>query len=233
MSSAQQQQALPPIVERSAESAADSGLSLEQMSRIMDVAVELRKERTLAERELDRDESRRILHQKLREAAAVSGGTLSDAEIEAAINHYYDRLHAFEEPASSWQTFLAHVYIRRTQVAVALTAIGAAILAWSVFSLGIWIHPASTGFQNHWPKANLTVAWGNAPGSLRNTTTFDRRSYSRAASMNMAFGQMNQSTVPVPRALPQATVKEGRWSTRILITASAAIDIVGRSDSRW
>jgi hypothetical protein len=145
MSSAQQQQAPPPTVHRAAELAADTDLSLEQMSRIMDVAVTLRRERTLAERELDRDETRRLLREKLRDAAAVSGGTLSEAEIEAAINHYYDRLHAFKEPASSWQTFLAHVYIRRTQVAVALTAIGAAILAWSFFSFAIWFGPISDG----------------------------------------------------------------------------------------
>jgi hypothetical protein len=140
MSSAQQQQYAPPPVEIAAELPEESELSLEQMSRIMDVAVALRRERTLAERELNRDETCRMLREKLREAAAVSGGTLTDAEIDIAINHYYDRLHAFEEPASSWQTFMAHVYVRRTQIAIALTALGA-ILAWSFFSLAIWISP--------------------------------------------------------------------------------------------
>ena len=145
MSYAQQQQPAPPPVELAAELPTDSELSLAQMSRIMDVAVALRRERNLAERELDRDETRRMLREKLREAAAVSGGTLTDAEIDAAILHYYDRLHAFAEPASSWQTFLAHVYIRRTQIAVALTAIGGAILAWSFLRLAIWISPTSNG----------------------------------------------------------------------------------------
>lgn len=140
MSSTQQQQA-PPAIETAAEVPADAELSLAQMSRIMDVAVALRRERTLAERELNRDETRRLLREKLREAAAVSGGTLTDAEIEAAILHYYDRLHAFAEPAGSWQTFLAHLYVRRTQIAIAVTAIGAALLAWSFFSLAIWIGP--------------------------------------------------------------------------------------------
>ena len=140
MSSAQQQQA-PPTIETAVELRFESELSLAQMSRIMDVAVALRRERTLAERELNRDETRRLLREKLREAAAVSGGTLTDAEIDAAILHYYDRLHAFEEPAASWQTFLAHLYVRRTQIAVAVTALAAAILAWSFFSLAIWIGP--------------------------------------------------------------------------------------------
>jgi hypothetical protein len=153
MSYAQQQQAPPPVAETAAQQTAGTDLSLEQMSRIMDVAVALRRERTLAERELDRDEARRLLREKLREAAAVSGSTLTDAEIDAAIIHYYDRLHAFEEPASSWQTFLAHLYIRRTQVAVALAAIGATILAWSLFSLAIWVGPisdAAGGFVARW-----------------------------------------------------------------------------------
>jgi hypothetical protein len=110
----------------------------------MDVAVALRRERALAERELNRDETLRLLREKLREAAAVSGGTLTDAEIDAALRQYYDRLHAYEDPPSSWETFMAHVYIRRTQIAVALTAIGGAILAWSFLSLAIWIGPGGT-----------------------------------------------------------------------------------------
>lgn len=147
MSSAQQQQA-PPAAETEEvaapmEYAARTDLSLQEMSRIMDVAVALRRERNLAERELNRDETLRLLREKLREAAAVSGGTLTDAEIDAAIRQYYDRLHAYEDPPSSWETFMAHVYIRRTQIAVAITAIGGAILAWSFLSLAIWINPSA------------------------------------------------------------------------------------------
>lgn len=145
MSSAQQQQPAPPpanISEASVESSATTDLSLEEMTRIMDVAVALRRERGVAVRELNRDETRRLLREKLHEAAAVSGGTLSDAEIDAAIEQYYDRLHAFEEPPSSWETFMAHIYIRRTQIAIALTALGAAIAAWTFLSLALWIGPS-------------------------------------------------------------------------------------------
>lgn len=144
MSSAQQQQQAPPFSDPdtvSQEASSTTDLSLEEMSRVMDVAVALRRERSVAVRELNRDETLRLLREKLREAAAVSGGTLTDGEIDAAIRQYYDRLHAFEEPPSSWETFMAHVYIRRTQIAVALTALGAVIAAWSFLSLAIWGYP--------------------------------------------------------------------------------------------
>lgn len=156
MSSAQQQQAPPSTelksqpVEAAVEPAAKLDLSLEEMSRIMDVAVALRRERNVAETELNRDETLRVLREKLREAAAVSGGTLTDAEIDAAIRQYYDRLHAYQEPPSSWETFLAHVYIRRTQIAVAITAIGGAILAWSFLSLVLWLRPGSGEIAGSW-----------------------------------------------------------------------------------
>ena len=140
MSSAQQQQQAPPPAATAVDLRTDSELTLAEMSRIMDVAVTLRRERSLAERELNRDETRSMLREKLRQAAAVTGGTLTDEEIDAAIRHYYDRLHAYEEPSSGWQTWLAHLYVRRVQVAWLLAAL-AALLGLTLLSLALWIHP--------------------------------------------------------------------------------------------
>ena len=48
-----------------------------------------------------------------------------------------------------------------------------------------------------WPKANVTVAWGNAPGKRQIQRYFGRRLYSHqslAVTMDMAFGQTNGIT---------------------------------------
>ena len=123
MSSAQQQQQASPQAETALDVRPEPELSLTEMSRIMDVAVALRRERSLAERGLNRDETRRMLREKPREVAQVTGGSVTEAEIDAAISHYYDRLHAFEEPPPSWRTWLAHLYIRRVQLGWLLAAL--------------------------------------------------------------------------------------------------------------
>lgn len=107
-----------------------SELSLEEMTRVMDVARTLRKERTTAERELDREGTIRLLRQKLREAADIAGDPVTDAQIEAAIRQYYENLHAFQPPQPGWETTLAKLYVRRTWFLGGAAALAAAGVLW-------------------------------------------------------------------------------------------------------
>jgi hypothetical protein len=110
-------------------------LSLEEMLRIMDVATAFRKEQAEVHQQLNLAETKTMLRLRLREAAAHTGESLSDEQIDVAIEHYYDKLHTFVEPAGSWELVLAHVYVRRNQILGWLAGLTAAAAgAWVLFS---------------------------------------------------------------------------------------------------
>ena len=143
--SAQQIQTAPPdeadlrtVQELLAELPEADKLSLEEMSRIMDVATTFRKERALVEQQLNIHEIKAKLRERLLEAARVSGDPVTEAEVDAAVEQYYDRLHEFAEPKQGWRTWVAHVWVRRRTIfrLAAAAAIGAAIL-WSMFWGGL------------------------------------------------------------------------------------------------
>ena len=108
-------------------------LTLGEMTRMMDVARTLRKERSIAQRELNRQETIALLRQKLREAADLAGDPVTDEQIEAAIRNYYDNLHEFEPPEPGLQTFLATVYVRRYAIIGWGLVIAVGVTALSMF----------------------------------------------------------------------------------------------------
>ncbi|MEM9184982.1 MAG: DUF6384 family protein [Planctomycetota bacterium] len=126
--SSQQQQAPPPA------SASGQELSIAEMTRIMDVASTLRRERLLATRELSVGDTHRMLRERLLETARVTGDPVTAAEIDAAIEHYFQSLHEFQPPAPGFETFLARLYVARNQI-LAWSAVlgGGAALAWAFF----------------------------------------------------------------------------------------------------
>jgi hypothetical protein len=113
-------------------------LTLAEMSRIMDVASTLRKERALVEQQLNIHEIKAKLRERLLEAAKVSGDPITEAEVDAAVEQYYDRLHEFRDPPVSFTKFLAHCWVLRKYVTAALVALaGAAALIWSLLVAGV------------------------------------------------------------------------------------------------
>lgn len=100
----------------------------------MDVASTLRREREAAAAQLDLGQTKALLRRKLRETAEVTGEKVTDAEIEVAIDHYYRTLHRYEDPEPSWKTRLAHLYIRRVPIGIALAVLAAiGIFYWWLF----------------------------------------------------------------------------------------------------
>jgi hypothetical protein len=120
-------------------------LTIAEMTRIMDVVSALRRERGVAQQQLNLDETKRLLRQRLIETARVTGDKVSEVEIDVAIEQYFDQLHVFEAPKTSPETILAHLYVARHTIAKWAVGIGmTATLWWSLFSYGILPGPART-----------------------------------------------------------------------------------------
>ncbi len=113
-------------------------LSLNDMLQIMDVARELRSDRELVSRELSHEETVARLRERLLAATQHTGEQLTPAEVDAAIELYFDNLYTYREPPFSLSVVLAHLYIRRR-------GIGAAIVVLCGVWLGIWLLAGRTG----------------------------------------------------------------------------------------
>ncbi|MDH3583856.1 MAG: DUF6384 family protein [Phycisphaerae bacterium] len=111
-------------------------LSLAEMMRVMDVATTLRRERTTAFRELDRDQTKAQLRQRLLAAAEVTGEAVTEREVDAAIDLYFQNLHTYRPPGRSVSVVLAHLYVMRRRIVGygLLAVVLAALLLWFVVS---------------------------------------------------------------------------------------------------
>lgn len=97
-------------------------LSLEETLRVMDVAREMRDRRETAEEMFRRDDLRSGLRDKLIRQARMSGETVTEAEIDAAIAQYMETLHVYQDPPAGMKNVLAHLWVYRAQVILASVA---------------------------------------------------------------------------------------------------------------
>lgn len=113
-------------------------LTIAETLRVLDVARQVRQERETAEQALQRGDLRREIKRKLAESAKITGDDITEEEIDAAIDQYFENLHAFKHPPWGIRTFLAHMYVLRRRVAAALFAAGAILcVIWFLF-LSAW-----------------------------------------------------------------------------------------------
>lgn len=113
-------------------------LSLLEMGRIMDVAATLRKERSIVQQQLNLEQTKAKLRERLLEAARIAGDPVTEREVDAAIEQYYDRLHEFRQPKKSWRTLLAHLWVRRGPILAGLVALAAlAATLWGLLAAGL------------------------------------------------------------------------------------------------
>ncbi len=133
------QQAEAPAAEESfaAGTADPRQLSLPELIRIMDVATTLRKEQEVVEEQLNIDQIKVRLRERLLEAAQVAGEPITAEQIDAAIENYYDKLHEFEEPPWSFSVLMAHLYVRRVTITKWIVGIaGVLALTWGLLASG-------------------------------------------------------------------------------------------------
>jgi hypothetical protein len=108
--------------------------SLDEMLKILDAASALRRERELVDEQLSADEYKRRLRDRLLAAAEAAGDPVRPEEVEAAVNTYFERLHAYSDPPLSPAVLLAHAYVRRWAIlASGALALASALILWWVF----------------------------------------------------------------------------------------------------
>lgn len=118
--------------------AAEEKMTIAEMTRLMDVAAAIRKERLTAEQQLNIAETKQLLRERLLETARITGDPVTAQEIDAAIDAYYERRHEFAPPEPGLETLLASVYVRRgTLTKIALLLATAAAIVWSSFAFGL------------------------------------------------------------------------------------------------
>lgn len=111
----------------------ESTLSIAEMVRVLDVASEVRRTESLLERQWNVDVVRKDLREKLLATSKTTGEGLTPAQVDAAIDWYYDRLHRFKKPKKSVGYYLAHVYVRRGRFMAWLLTTG--FVAWLLWFL--------------------------------------------------------------------------------------------------
>jgi len=139
MASAVQSQSAPePAPDAASIEVPAEKLSLEELTRILDVAAALRKEQAVVEHQLNLDEVKAKLRERLLEAARVSGDTVTAEQVDAAVRQYYEQLHEFAEPPRGWRTAAAHAWVRRGPILATAAVVLAAVLSvWGLFSAGM------------------------------------------------------------------------------------------------
>ncbi len=134
MAAVQIAQAPPPGESASVDAAQTppQQLTLEQTLRIMDVATTLRKEQAIAHQQLNIEETKAMLRERLLDAAKITGERLTEEQVDIAIEHYYDKLHVFEQPKWSVGLVMAHLYVLRGTIVKWTVAIGATagLMSW-------------------------------------------------------------------------------------------------------
>lgn len=91
-------------------------LTLSETLRVLEVARGMRQERAVAEVALARNEIRDIIRKRLMEAAAITGDSLTEADVDAAIDQYFSTQHAYSDPPLSVPVFFANLYVRRIKI---------------------------------------------------------------------------------------------------------------------
>jgi len=108
-------------------------LTLAETLRVLEVARGMRRERSAAEVAMARGEIRQIMRKRLMDAAAITGDRITEADVDAAIDQYFSTQHSYDDPPMSFTVFLAHLYVRRRQIAMILIAITVLFAAWIIF----------------------------------------------------------------------------------------------------
>lgn len=123
-------------------STAEHELSLQEMLRVMDVARTLRKERETVARQFNREQTRQVLRERMLQTSSITGEQLTEAEVDAALEQYFDNLHTFTPPPPGVSTLLAHAWVRRWRLGVLLAVVAAlGVLTW-------WLWPRPVDPRN-------------------------------------------------------------------------------------
>ncbi len=105
-------------------------LTLAETLRVLEVARGMQQDRAEAEVALARNEIREVMRKRLMDAAAITGDKITEADVDAAIDHYFSTQHSYRDPAMSLAAFLAHLYVRRVSIAIMLSLMVLVVVIW-------------------------------------------------------------------------------------------------------
>ncbi len=111
------------LARRKTSSMPEESLSLQETLRVMDVAREMRDQRETAEEMFRRDDLRLQLRDKLVRTARMSGDNVTEAEIELAIEQFFDSAHSYQDPQPGMKSLLAHCWVWRGRLILATAAL--------------------------------------------------------------------------------------------------------------
>lgn len=167
-------------------------LSLDEMLRVMDVATELRKQRETVEKEFAIDETKAMLRERLLAATSITGERVSETEVDTAISQYFDTLHTFREPPASFETTLAHLYVRRGQLSVTLVFLLAlAGVGWYM------LHTTAGSISRTLRGSRQAVRQASSPADLAKRLQDNARQ--RAAELETSVREMTERIRSVAR----------------------------------
>ena len=109
-------------------------LSVAEMLRIMDVATTLRLDRELVEEQLNVEQLKERLKERMLAASKVTGESVTPEEVDAAIDRYYANLYTFREPKMSFAVAMAHAWVRRRLfLGWGFVLVASVALVWVIF----------------------------------------------------------------------------------------------------
>jgi hypothetical protein len=115
----------------------------------MDVATALRQDRELVEQQLNRDQLKARLRERLLAGSGVTGEAVTPEEVDAAIERYFATQNTFVEPPRSFAVALANLYVRRQSLGITVGVPLAAVV-------GLW----------------LVIGWAREPSRARKPIAF-------------------------------------------------------------
>ncbi len=98
----------------------------------MDVARAVREEQLTVEQQFHIEETRAKIRERLIASAQVAGDNVTAAEVDTAIQLYFDNLHIYRDPPWGFQRLLAQLYVWHVRVLSVLALVG-------VLGLGVWL----------------------------------------------------------------------------------------------
>gem|GEM_PF-785066 len=110
----------------------DANLSLNEMLQIMDVARAIQEEQLTVEQQFQIEETRAKIRERLIASAKVAGDNVTNAEVDTAIQLYFDNLHLYRDPHWGFSRLCAQLYVWRVRV-VTVLALSTAI------AVGVWL----------------------------------------------------------------------------------------------
>lgn len=191
-------------------STTEDELSLQEMLRVMDVARTLRKERETVARQFNREQTRQVLRERMLQTTSITGERLTEAEVDAALEQYFDNLHTFTSPPPGLSTLLAHAWVSRRTLGVLLSLLAViGLLTW-------WLWPRPVDPRSEVYEVHIVSGAGRQSGVDR---YFTDEEGTRQPAYYVIVQALTPDGEPLPRRIRNAETGQTQtvttWAERV------------------